>query len=122
MDQGEQRRVRLENWAAMAAGWEQAREEREQIAAPVTDWLVRELSPRPGDVVLELAAGQGDVGFAVAALLGAMFYLRSTSQTWPEPFHFASLLMVAAMTMFSLCGSVTMVNAAASLLMNCSAL
>ena len=70
MDQGEQRRVRLENWAAMAAGWEQAREEREQIAAPVTDWLVRELSPRPGDVVLELAAGQGDVGFAVAALLG----------------------------------------------------
>ena len=40
------------------------------MAAPVTDWLVRELAPKPGDVVLELAAGQGDVGFAVAALLG----------------------------------------------------
>jgi SAM-dependent methyltransferase len=37
---------------------------------PVTDWLVRELAPKPGSVVLELAAGQGDVGFAVAALLG----------------------------------------------------
>jgi len=71
MDQGEQRRVRLENWAAMAAGWERARDQRERMAAPVTDWLVRELGPKPGEVVLELAAGQGDVGFAVAAFLGA---------------------------------------------------
>jgi SAM-dependent methyltransferase len=70
MDQGDQRRVRLENWAAMAGGWERARGERERLAAPVTDWLVRALAPRPGDVVLELAAGQGDVGFAVAVLLG----------------------------------------------------
>jgi SAM-dependent methyltransferase len=70
VDQGGQRRVRLENWAAVAVGWERAREERERVAAPVTDWLVRELAPKLGDVVLELAAGQGDVGFAVAALLG----------------------------------------------------
>ena len=65
-----QRRVRLENWAGMAAGWERAREEREKIAAPVTDWLVRELAPTSGDTVLELAAGQGDVGFEVAPILG----------------------------------------------------
>ena len=71
MDQDEQRRVRLQNWAAMAVGWERAREERERVAAPVTDWLVRELAPKLGDVVLELAAGQGDVGFAAAPLLGA---------------------------------------------------
>lgn len=70
MDQGVQRQIRLENWAAMAVGWERAREERERVAAPVTDWLVRELAPKLGDVVLELAAGQGDVGFAVAASLG----------------------------------------------------
>jgi ubiquinone/menaquinone biosynthesis C-methylase UbiE len=70
VDRGEQRRVRLENWAAMAAGWERAREERERVAAPVTDWLVRELAPKPGDVVLEVAAGQGDVGFVIAGLLG----------------------------------------------------
>lgn len=70
MDAAEQRRVRLENWAAMAAGWEREREERERVSAPVTDWLVRELAPEPGDVVLELAAGQGDVGFRVAPLLG----------------------------------------------------
>ena len=70
MGQADQRKVRLENWASMAGGWERAREERERVAAPVTDWLVRELAPELGDVVLELAAGQGDVGFAVAALLG----------------------------------------------------
>jgi SAM-dependent methyltransferase len=70
VDQDEQRSIRLENWAAMAAGWERARAERERLAQPVTDWLVRALAPQPGEEVLELAAGQGDVGFAVARLLG----------------------------------------------------
>jgi SAM-dependent methyltransferase len=66
----EQRRVRLENWATIAPGWERAREERERIAAPVTDWLVRELATKSGNTVLELAAGQGDVGFELAPVLG----------------------------------------------------
>jgi SAM-dependent methyltransferase len=69
MEQGDERRIRLENWAAMADGWERARAERERVAAPVTDWLVRELEPKAGEVILEVAAGQGDVGFAVAASL-----------------------------------------------------
>jgi heme/copper-type cytochrome/quinol oxidase subunit 3 len=42
-----------------------------------------------------------------AALLAVMFYLRSVSEDWPVPFHFASLLMVSALTMFALCASVT---------------
>jgi SAM-dependent methyltransferase len=71
VEAAEQRRVRLENWAAMAAGWERERQERERVAAPVTDWLVRRLEPKEGDVVLDLAAGQGDVGFTLAPLLGA---------------------------------------------------
>jgi SAM-dependent methyltransferase len=66
----EQRQARLENWATMAPGWERAREEREKVAAPVTEWLVRELAPKEGETVLELAAGQGDVGYEVAPLLG----------------------------------------------------
>jgi SAM-dependent methyltransferase len=70
VDRDEQRQARLENWAAMAGGWERTRTEREKSAAPVTEWLVRELAPRPGDTVLELAAGQGDVGFEIAAVLG----------------------------------------------------
>ena len=36
-----------------------------------------------------------------AALLAVMFYLRWVSEAWPTPFHFASLLMVAALTMFA---------------------
>jgi SAM-dependent methyltransferase len=70
MDPDEQRRVQLENWAAMAPGWERAREDREQVARPVTEWLVRELAPQEGQEILELAAGQGDVGYEVAQLLG----------------------------------------------------
>ncbi|MCA1677865.1 MAG: class I SAM-dependent methyltransferase [Actinobacteria bacterium] len=70
MDLEEQRRERLANWAEMAAGWERAREHREKVAAPVTEWLVRALAPREGQTVLELAAGQGDVGYAVAPIVG----------------------------------------------------
>jgi SAM-dependent methyltransferase len=70
VDRDEQRHVRLEHWAAMAVGWERMREEREKVAAPVTEWLVRELAPTRGDTVLELAAGQGDVGFEIAPVLG----------------------------------------------------
>ena len=49
------------------------------------------------------------------ALLAVMFYLRSTTADWPTPFHFASLLMVCAMTMFSLCASVTIAIGARAL-------
>jgi cytochrome aa3-600 menaquinol oxidase subunit 3 len=49
----------------------------------------------------------GNLAFFLA-LLAAMFYLRWVSEEWPVPFHFPSLLMIAAMTMFSLCGSATM--------------
>jgi cytochrome aa3-600 menaquinol oxidase subunit 3 len=43
-----------------------------------------------------------------AAMLAVMFYQRWLSEEWPVPFHFPSLLMAGAMTMFALCGSVTM--------------
>lgn len=43
-----------------------------------------------------------------AALLAVMFYLRWVSEEWPTPFHFASLLMVAALTMFAAAGSATL--------------
>src|SRR4051794_26817572 len=64
------RNERLANWAEMAGGWERAREYREKVMAPVTEWLVRALAPSEGQTVLELAAGQGDVGYAVAPIVG----------------------------------------------------
>jgi SAM-dependent methyltransferase len=40
------------------------------VAAPVREWMLRELSPGEGETVLELAAGVGDTGFEAAALVG----------------------------------------------------
>jgi heme/copper-type cytochrome/quinol oxidase subunit 3 len=47
-----------------------------------------------------------------AALLAVMFYLRWTAEAWPTPFHFASLIMVAALTMLAVSGSATLEIAA----------
>src|SRR6188768_1171652 len=70
VDRTEYKRTALENWQTIAAGWERRRAQIERTTRPVTDWMVRALDPQPGDTVLELAAGPGDVGFGVAPLLG----------------------------------------------------
>jgi cytochrome aa3-600 menaquinol oxidase subunit 3 len=46
-------------------------------------------------------------GAFFATLLVVTFYLRWVSEGWPTPFHFPSLLMATALTMFAVCGSVT---------------
>jgi len=43
-----------------------------------------------------------------AAMLGVMLYMRGLSEGWPTPFHFPSLLMATAMSMFAVCASITM--------------
>jgi heme/copper-type cytochrome/quinol oxidase subunit 3 len=40
-----------------------------------------------------------------ATLLAVMFYLRWAAEAWPAPFHFASLIMVAFLTMLGLAAS-----------------
>jgi SAM-dependent methyltransferase len=70
MDRHEYKRTALQNWQAMAPGWERRRAEVEKVMRPVTEWMVEALAPQPGDTVLELAAGPGDTGFAAAAMLG----------------------------------------------------
>lgn len=49
----------------------------------------------------------GALGMFFAALLGVMFYLRSVADFWPSPFHFPSLLMVAALTVAGFAASAT---------------
>jgi ubiquinone/menaquinone biosynthesis C-methylase UbiE len=63
---------------AIAPTWERRRAEVEAVSTPVREWMLRELSPRPGDTVLELAAGVGDTGFDAAALVGERGRLIST--------------------------------------------
>jgi ubiquinone/menaquinone biosynthesis C-methylase UbiE len=78
MDREEQRRASFQTWEAAAAGWERRRATIEEITTPVMDWMLRELAPRPGDTVLELAAGPGGTGFVAAALVGENGRLIST--------------------------------------------
>jgi SAM-dependent methyltransferase len=51
------RRAVYEVAKAIAPGWERQRARIEAGVAPVREWVIRELAPRPADTVLELAAG-----------------------------------------------------------------
>jgi ubiquinone/menaquinone biosynthesis C-methylase UbiE len=55
---------------AIAPTWERRRADIEEVAAPVREWMLRELRPRAGDTVLELAAGIGDTGYEAAGIVG----------------------------------------------------
>jgi SAM-dependent methyltransferase len=59
-------------WDAMAAGWEASRDDLWADTQVVSDWLVEQIDPRPGDTVLELATGVGDTGLAAARRVGEM--------------------------------------------------
>jgi len=72
------RRATLAVAEAVAPGWERWRARLEATAAPVREWLIRALAPRPGDTVLELAAGVGDTGLEAAAMVGERGRLIST--------------------------------------------
>jgi SAM-dependent methyltransferase len=63
---------------AIAPTWERRRAQIEEVATPVREWMLRELRPREGDTVLELAAGVGDTGFDAAAIVGERGRLIST--------------------------------------------
>jgi ubiquinone/menaquinone biosynthesis C-methylase UbiE len=63
---------------AIAPGWERWRARIEATTAPVREWMIKALALRPGDTVLELAAGAGDTGFQVAAIVGEGGHLIST--------------------------------------------
>ncbi len=56
---------------ALAPTWAKRSAQIEQVTAPVREWLVAQLAPSEGDVILELAAGVGDTGFDAAELIGA---------------------------------------------------
>jgi ubiquinone/menaquinone biosynthesis C-methylase UbiE len=78
VDVDDYRRTSHEVWEAMAPGWERWRAQLADALTPVREWLIRELGPEPGEMVLELGAGTGETGFAAAAILGDNGRLIST--------------------------------------------
>jgi SAM-dependent methyltransferase len=64
------RREILDVAEAIAPTWERRRADIEEVAAPVREWMLRELRAQEGDTVLELAAGVGETGFEAARIVG----------------------------------------------------
>jgi SAM-dependent methyltransferase len=69
MDPEEERGAARARWEAIAPGWEDKVDGYQAGALPVAHWMVDRLAPQPGQTVLELAAGRGDVGLLAAELL-----------------------------------------------------
>jgi len=65
-------------WDGLAPAWESHRTQVFEGFRPVSEWLVERLSPRPGQTILEVAAGPGDTGFLIAERLGDGGCLIST--------------------------------------------
>ncbi len=55
---------------ALAAAWERNRDRLFATGRAVSDWLIDQIDPQPGQTILELAAGPGETGFLVAERVG----------------------------------------------------
>jgi SAM-dependent methyltransferase len=64
------RELSLNAWSTVADGWERRRAELDSQHRLVSEALVEALAPEPGQTILELAAGLGDVGYDALAGLG----------------------------------------------------
>jgi ubiquinone/menaquinone biosynthesis C-methylase UbiE len=51
-----------QNWGQMAAGWADRREWMNDITGRVNEWLAEKADPQPGQTILDIAAGMGDLG------------------------------------------------------------
>lgn len=59
-----------QTWDEMAAGWEVRHEFLERNMGLVNDWIIERADPRPGQIVVDVAAGPGDLGHRIALLVG----------------------------------------------------
>lgn len=57
-------------WEGLAEPWDQRREWQEEIVRPVTETMLKQLNPQPGQTILELAGGNGETGLLAAQKLG----------------------------------------------------
>lgn len=62
----------------LTSAWERHRSRLFENAREVSEWLVDQIDPQPGDTVLELGAGPGETGFLAAERIGPSGRLIST--------------------------------------------
>lgn len=68
----------LRTWGEMAPGWEERNEWMTEFTALVNEWIVAKADPQPGQTILDVAAGPGDLGFRVAERVGPEGKVLST--------------------------------------------
>jgi ubiquinone/menaquinone biosynthesis C-methylase UbiE len=71
MDLQTHRETSLRIWDEMAPGWEDRREWILGITGAINEWLAGQVDPQPGESILDVAAGTGDLGFIAAERVGA---------------------------------------------------
>jgi SAM-dependent methyltransferase len=69
MDLDAYRERMRQGWGAMAGGWAARSDRTERTFRVVNDWLIGGADPRPGQVVLDVAAGPGGLGRRAAPLV-----------------------------------------------------
>lgn len=65
-------------WDRMAPGWVKHGDYIWSATEKVGAWLVEHLDPKPGETILDIAAGPGDTGFVAAKMVGPEGRLIST--------------------------------------------
>ncbi len=78
MDLDRYREDSLDAWDRFSGNWDEEHDFLWEHTRPVSERLVERLDPRPGDTVLELAAGTGDTGFLVGERVGDQGRVIST--------------------------------------------
>jgi ubiquinone/menaquinone biosynthesis C-methylase UbiE len=62
--------AKFDEWESVAEAWEANRERVFGFFRTASEWLVAAIDPKPGQVVLDVAAGPGETGFLVAEAVG----------------------------------------------------
>jgi SAM-dependent methyltransferase len=78
VDLDEYRRSSLDTWHRVSPNWESERDFVMSATMPVSERIVDRADPKPGDTVLDVAAGTGDTGFLAADRVGHEGRLVST--------------------------------------------